>query len=191
VEGKGRDADALAYLRDARDFRNLLLCERPNVDFAHTMVRQVLFDLWHLHTLTLLEGSSDPRVAAIAEKARKEVAYHVQRSADLVIRLGDGTDESRARMQAAVDALWPYTGEMLAEDDVDAEMAARGVGPALGAVAPLWQADVARLLDQATLTAPKAAGMQKGGKTGRHTEALGYILAEMQFLQRAYPGAKW
>ncbi len=191
VEGEGRDADALAYRRDAREFRNLLLVERPNVDFAHTMVRQACFDLWHLHTLTMLEGSADARVAEIAEKARKEVAYHVQRSADLVIRLGDGTAESHARMQAAVDALWPYTGEMLTEDAVDAELAARGVGPALGAVKPLWEADVARLLDQATLTAPRGAWMQKGGKDGRHSEALGYILAEMQFLQRAYPGAQW
>lgn len=191
LEGKGRDADALAYLRDARDFRNLLLVERPNVDFAHTMVRQAFFDLWHLHALTTLEGSADARVAEIAEKARKEAAYHVQRSADLVIRLGDGAAESHDRMQAAVDALWPYTGEMFAEDAVDAELARRGVGPAPGAVRALWEADIDRLLAQATLAAPKGAWMQKGGKEGRHTEALGYILAEMQFLQRAYPGAQW
>jgi ring-1,2-phenylacetyl-CoA epoxidase subunit PaaC len=191
VEGRGRSADALAYRRDAREFRNLLLVERPNVDFAHTLVRQVCFDVWHLHTLRFLARSTDPRVAAIAEKASKEAAYHVQRSADLTIRLGDGSDASHARMQAAIDELWTYTGEMFMEDAVDAALAESGVGPPLGAVKPVWEADMARLLDEATLTAPASGYMQRGGKTGRHTEALGYVLAEMQFLQRAYPGASW
>ena len=191
IEGKGRTADNLAYLRDARDFRNLLLVERPNVDFAHTIVREVLFDLWHFHTLGALQASTDARVAAIAEKALKEVSYHLQRSADLTIRLGDGTDESHRRMQAALDALWAYTGEMFLEDDVDVALAESGVGAALGTVEPLWQADMRRMLDQATLSWPKSTHVQKGGKTGVHTEALGYVLADMQFLQRAYPGATW
>ena len=191
LEGKGRTADDLAYLRDAREFRNLLLVERPNTDMAHTLVRELLFDLWHYHTLGALQGSSDARVAAIAEKALKEVSYHLQRSADLVIRLGDGTQESHDRIQAALDTLWPYTGEMFLEDEVDAELAESGIGPALGFVQPLWAADLRRLLDQATLAWPKSTHVQKGGRKGVHTEALGYVLADMQFLQRAYPGAKW
>ena len=191
LEGKGRSADDLAYLRDTRAFRNLLLVERPNTDMAYTLVRGLLFDLWHYHTLGALKGSGDERVAAIAEKALKEVSYHLQRSADLVIRLGDGTRESHDRMQTALDALWPYTGEMFQEDAVDRTLAADGVGPASGTVEPLWNADLTRLLEQATLARPKSAAFQKGGKSGVHTEALGYVLADMQFLQRAYPGAKW
>ena len=191
LEGKGGTADDLAYLRDSREFRNLLLVERPNTDLAYTLVRGLLFDIWHFHTLAALKGSSDERVAAIAEKALKEVSYHLQRSADMVIRLGDGTPESHDRMQTALDALWPYTGEMFLEDEVDAALAQSGVGPALGSIQPLWTADLRRLLDQATLTWPTSAHVQKGGKQGVHTEALGYVLADMQFLQRAYPGAKW
>ena len=191
LEGKGRSADDLAYLRDSRAFRNLLLVERPNTDMGHTLVRQVLFDLWHHHTLAALQGAADARVAAIAEKASKEVSYHLQRSADLVIRLGDGTPESHRRMQSALDALWPYVGELFLEDEVDAELAAAGIGPALGSIEPVWQADLERLLQQATLSRPTSTHLQKGGRQGVHTEALGYVLAELQFLQRAYPGAKW
>ena len=191
LEDKGRTADDLAYLRDSREFRNLLLVERPNTDLAYTLVRGLLIDIWHFHTLVALKGSSDERVAAIAEKALKEVSYHLQRSADKVVRLGAGTPESHDRMQTALDALWPYTGEMFLDDEVDAALAESGVGPALGSARPLWTADLRRLLDQATLTWPTSAHVQKGGKQGVHTEALGYVLADMQFLQRAYPGAKW
>ena len=191
LEGKGRTADNLAYLRDTRAFRNLLLVERPNTDLGYTLVRGLLFDLWHFHTLGALKSSSDERVAAIAEKSLKEVSYHLQRSADMVIRLGDGTQESHDRMQKALDVLWPYTGEMFLEDEVDAELAESGVGPALGSIQPLWEADMRRLLSQATLAWPKTTHVQKGGKTGVHTEALGYVLADLQFLQRAYPGARW
>lgn len=191
IEGKGRTADDLAYKRDARAFRNVLLVERPNGDFGHTLVRQLFFDLWHFHTLGALLGSSDTRVAEIAEKSRKEVSYHLQRSADLVVRLGDGTAESRARMQAAVDALWPYTGELFMEDAVDETLAEAGIGPALGVVKPAFDREIAGVLKDATLKAPEKAWMHKGGKAGVHTEALGYVLAEMQFLQRAYPGATW
>ena len=191
VEGNGRSADDLAYKRDAREFRNVLLVERPNVDFGHTLVRELFFDVWHFHTLGALLGSTDARVAEIAEKSRKEVSYHLQRSADLVVRLGDGTDESHARMQAAVDALWPYAGELLMEDAVDAALAQSGVGPGLGTIAPIFEREVAAVLKDATLSRPEKAWMHKGGKTGVHTEALGFVLAEMQFLQRAYPGATW
>lgn len=191
LEGKGRTADNLAYLRDSRGFRNLLLVERPNTDLAYTLVRGMLFDIWHYHTLVALKGSTDLRVAAIAEKSLKEVSYHLQRSSDMVIRLGDGTQDSHNRMQTALGGLWPYTGEMFLEDEVDAELAESGVGPALGAIQPLWAADLKRILDQATLSWPKSTFVQKGGKQGVHSEALGFVLADLQFLQRAYPGAKW
>ena len=191
VEGKGRDADRLAYHRDAAQFRNVLLVERPNGDFGNTLMRQFLFDAWHMEMLRGLQASTDKRVAEIAAKAAKEVAYHLERSADLVIRLGDGTDESHARMQKALNLLWPYTGEMVAGDAVDAAMAAAGVAPELAAVKAAWLRTVADVMAEATLTLPAGEFQHKGGKTGRHTEALGFILADMQFLQRAYPGGVW
>jgi len=191
VEGKGRSADDLAYLRDAWDFRNLLLVERPNGDFGHTLMRQFLFDAFHLELLKALTGSKDKRVAEIAEKAAKEVAYHLERSSDLVIRLGDGTDESRRRMQAALDAFWPYTGEMFLSDEKDAQVAAAGLFADPASVYPAWEATVREVLTEATLTIPEGTFAHKGGKRGVHTEHLGYILADMQFLQRAYPGSSW
>lgn len=191
VEGKGRTADNLAYLRDAHEFRNLLLVELPNGDFGRTLMRQFLFDAWHLPMLKGLCASSDARVAEIAAKAVKEVAYHVERSADLVIRLGDGSDESHARMQTALDELWPYTGEMFAADAADERVAAAGIAPSLAGLRAPWEAMVDEVLAEATLKRPDAAYAHKGGRSGRHTEHLGYILAEMQFLQRAYPGSTW
>ncbi len=191
VEGKGRDADTLAYLRDAWDFRNLLLVERPNGDFGHTMMRQFLFDAWQNVLLNRLKDSTDPRVADIAEKAAKEAAYHLERSRGTVIALGDGTEESHARMQAALDALWDYVGEMFLDDQVDRAIADAGVGPLPSNLRDEWDGIVGAALNEATLTRPDSDFAQTGGKTGRHTEDLGYILAEMQFLQRAYPGATW
>lgn len=191
VEGKGRTADDLAYLRDAWDFRNLLIVERPNGDFGHTLMRQFLFDAFHLELLEALAGSSDPRVAEIAAKAAKEVAYHMERSSDLVIRLGDGSDESRRRMQAALDALWPYAGEMFVADEKDAAVAEAGIAPDPRELKPAWDATVREVLAQATLAIPESDFAHKGGKRGTHTEHLGFILADMQFLQRAYPGASW
>ncbi len=191
VEGKGRDADALAYLRDAWDFRNLLLVERPNGDFGHTMMRQFLFDAWQNVLLGRLKDSTDQRVADIAEKAAKEAAYHLDRSRGTVIALGDGTEESHARMQAALDALWDYVGEMFLDDDVDRAIADADVGPLPSSLRDAWDGIVNATLNEATLTRPDSDFAQTGGKTGRHTEDLGYILAEMQFLQRAYPGATW
>lgn len=195
VEGRG-DADSLAYLRDAAQFRNLLLVELPNGDFGMTLMRQFLFDAFH-HTLLLaLKGSSDPRVAEIAAKAEKEVAYHLERSADLVIRLGDGTAESHDRMQAALKKLWSYTGEMFVDDDVDRAMADAGIAPLPSTLRAAWEKTVTAVLDEATLVPPTNAWQHGvtgsgGGRKGVHTEHLGYILAEMQFLQRAYPGARW
>ncbi|MBM2290749.1 phenylacetate-CoA oxygenase subunit PaaC [Sulfitobacter pseudonitzschiae] len=186
VEGAGRDADALAYRRDVLDFRNLLLVEQPNRDFGHTMMRQFLFDAWHIEMLRALKGHDHEQISAIAEKSLKEVTYHAERSADTVIALGDGTEESHKRMQAALDRLWPYVGEMFLSDDVDR---------AVCDPAPLREAFDARInavLTEATLTRPDSDFAHKGGKTGvRHTEHLGHMLAVMQFLPRAYPDAQW
>ena len=192
VEGAGRSADDLAYLRDAMRFRNLKLVELPNGDMAMTLMREFLFDAFHFELLTALTKSSSPRVAEIAAKALKEVSYHLERASDLVVRLGDGTTESHERMQAALDRLWPYTGEMFAADGVDEAVAEAGIAPKLSDMLPLWQRAVDDVLSEATLTRPdRKFDAQTGGKQGRHTEHLGYLLAEMQFLQRAYPGAKW
>ncbi|MEB8386474.1 phenylacetate-CoA oxygenase subunit PaaC [Rhodobacteraceae bacterium KMM 6894] len=191
VQGEGRTADDLAYLRDAGAFRNLLLVERPNGDFGQTLMRQFLFDAWHFQMLTALEKSTDSRVAEIAAKAVKEVAYHVERSSDLIIRLGDGTNESRARMQAALDDQWSYTGEMFMSDATDQAIAAAGIAPDPASLRDAWEQTVTSVLKEATLAIPDGTYAHKGGKRGVHTEHLGFILAQMQFLQRAYPGATW
>jgi len=191
VEGAGRDEDELAFLRDAAEFRNSLLVEQPNGHYGDTMGRQFYFDAFHDLLLGELTRSSDPRIAEIAAKALKEVAYHLERSTDWVIRLGDGTAESHARMQGSIDALWKYTGELFEMDAVDHEMRERGMGPDLEAMREPWLERVRKTFDEATLRMPTGTWMQKGGKRGVHTERLGYILTEMQFLQRAYPGAQW
>ncbi|MCA0871113.1 phenylacetate-CoA oxygenase subunit PaaC [Seohaeicola saemankumensis] len=192
IEGAGRDADTLAFHRDAWDFRNLLLCEMPNGDFGRTMMRQFLFDAWHSIYLGRLLKSSDARVAAIAEKASKEVAYHLERSADTVVALGDGTPESHDRMQAALDYLYPYVGEMFLSDEGDAVLAEAGIAPDPASLREEYDALVGRVLDKATLSVPENRYAQKGGRTGTmHTEHLGHLLAQMQWLQRAYPDATW
>jgi len=192
VEGQGRSADDLAFLRDAWDFRNLLLVELPNGDFGQTLMRQFLFDAFQSVLLGRLKTSSDTRVAEIAAKASKEVAYHVERSADTVVGLGDGTEESHARMQAALDYLWPYVGEMFRGDDVDAAMVAAGIAPDPASLREEYDALVGNVLTEATLDIPKGTFSHKGGRTGyMHTEHLGHLLTSMQWLQRAYPGASW
>lgn len=191
VEGEGRSADELAFLRDARAFRNALLVEQPNGDFGHTLMRQFLFDAWHLPMLTALKSSSERRVAEIAEKSAKEATYHLERSEDLIIRLGDGTDESHERMQNALDALWPFAGELTEADAIDEELAKRGLAPDLAAIRSQHMERMSAVLKEATLDAPLEAPIRKGGKQGLHSEHLGYILADMQWLQRAYPGATW
>ncbi len=192
LEGQGRSEDQLAFLRDAHQFHNLLLVELPNGSYADTLARQFLFDVWHYFVLEGLCESSDARITEIAQKSLKEVTYHVRRSTDLIIRLGDGTEESHRRMQDAIDALWMYTGELFTADALDEAMLQQGVVRSLQEVQQKWQQHVTDVLRQATLQIP-AAGlwMQSGGKAGRHTEHLGYLLAEMQFLQRTYPGASW
>lgn len=191
IEGKGRTADNLAYLRDAAEFRNALLVERPNGDFGFTLMRQFLFDAWHFELLTALTQSKDPRIVEIAAKSLKEVSYHLERSADLIVRLGDGTPESHKRMQDALDQLWSYTGELFIGDAHDDVLAEAGLAPHPAGLKDKWMAVVSRTLSEATLKIPSSTFMHKGGKRGVHTEHLGYILAEMQFLQRAYPGATW
>jgi ring-1,2-phenylacetyl-CoA epoxidase subunit PaaC len=192
IEGQGRDEDRLAYLRDNREFRNVLLAEQPNGDYAMVMVRQFFFDTWHFFLMRELLKSTDQRIAEIAEKSIKEVTYHLRRSGDLVVRLGDGTDISHAKMQAAVDELWTYTGEAFLYDEVDLAMVEQGVAPAAELLRAAFLQHVAEVFAEATLNMPSPdAWMQRGGKQGRHSERLGYILAEMQFLQRAYPGVEW
>ena len=191
VEGAGRDADKLAYLRDAGEFRNVLLVEQPNGDFAQTMARQFYFDVWHYLLLRELTNAADARFAEIAAKSLKEVTYHLERSRDWVIRLGDGTEESRRRMQDGIDELWAYTGELFEGDEVDRAMVERGIGPDPASLRQPWLDLMRRTAEEATLTLPQPGWTQRGGKKGIHTEHLGYVLAELQFLQRAYPNATW
>ena len=191
LEGQGRDEDALAYLRDGAAFRNLLLVEQPNGHYGDTLMRQFLFDAWHQPLLLALASSGDPRIAEIANKASKEVRYHLQRSAQLVISLGDGTDDSHARMQASLERLWPFTQEWFESDPVDAYCAAQGLAPAAASLAAPWRTTVEAVLARATLQMPTVVGHQRGGRQGVHSEYLGHLLAEMQFVPRAYPGARW
>ncbi len=192
VEGKDRDADRLAFHRDVWDFHNVLLVEMPNGDFGQTLMRQFLFDAWHSIMLGRLQKSADHRVAEIAEKTGKEVAYHLERSADTVVGLGDGTPESHQRMQAALDYLWPYIGEMFASDDIDAEMASAGIAPDPASLREEYDALVTKVLSDATLAIPQSTFSHKGGKAGtHHSEHLGHLLTQMQWLQRAYPDATW
>lgn len=192
LEGRGRSEDDLAFLRDAPALRCCLLVEQPNGNYADTMMRQFFFDTWHYFFMQALTKSGDVRIAEIAEKSIKEVTYHLRRSGDLIVRLGDGTPESHARTQAAASQLWAYTGEMFIYDAVDNAMVEQGVAPAAEALRMHFLEHVSEIFAEATLAMPPAdAWMHRGGKKGVHSEHLGYILAEMQFLQRAYPGAEW
>lgn len=192
IEGQGRDANALAYLREVYDFRNLLMLEVPNADFGRTILRQFLFDAYQVPWLSALETSSDTRVAEIAAKSVKEARYHLERSAETVVALGDGTAESNARMQAALDYLWPYSREVFVDDGVDQAVAQAAIAPLPSTLKPVWETSVFRTLAEACLTVPEGAFAHKGGRTGmRHTEHLGNMLATMQVLQRSYPGATW
>ena len=191
IEGRGRDADALAFHRDSGDFHNLLLVEAPNGNFADTIVRGYFYDAWASLALQELTRSRDERIAAIAAKAAKETAYHLRRSEDWLIRLGDGTELSHERAQHAVDDLWRFTGEMFLGDEIDAEMTAAGIGFDPAALRDAWLERIGVAFANATLAQPADGWMQRGGKQGRHTEALGYMLAEMQVLPRTYVGASW
>ncbi len=191
LEARGRDEDALAFLREEREFLNPTLVEQPNGDFAHTIVRQFLVDAWQHELYGGLASSADARLAAIAAKALKETRYHVSYSSGWVVRLGDGTEESHARMQRALDALWPYTNELIDADELDREMIAAGIAPPIAPMSTAWSARIDAVLRDATLTRPAPADFRWYGKHGRHSEHLGYLLAEMQHLPRAHPGASW
>ena len=191
VEGRGRDEDAIAYLREHGEYLNAILAEQPNGDFGQTIVRQVLIDAFQLELYERMSTSTDQRLAAIAAKSVKEVRYHLRYSSGWLVRLGDGTEESHARVQSALDNLWPYTVELFAEDELDRLMAEQGVAPRLDEVHAAWSARIERILAEATLNRPKDRPHSWHGKRGQHSEHLGYILAEMQHLQRAYPGARW
>ena len=192
VEGKGRDANALAFLRDAYDFRNVLMLEVPNEDFGRTLMRQFLFDAFQVPWLTALTESADVRVSEIAAKSVKEATYHLDRSAETVIALGDGTEESNARMQGALAYLWPYAGEVFADDATDAAMHETGIAPLPSTMRGAWDDMVKTTLTAATLSIPDSTFAHKGGRNGfRHTEHLGHMLSTMQVLQRSYPGANW
>jgi ring-1,2-phenylacetyl-CoA epoxidase subunit PaaC len=191
AEGKGRDADALAYLREAIEYRNALLVELPKGDFAVTMVRQLFVSVFALLQAEALQRSTDADLAGIAAKAVKEMRYHVRHSSDWVVKLGLGTSESNGRAQRAVDDLWRYTGELFLADDVDRAAAEAGIGVDPSTLENPWRAAVDDVLARASLTTPDTSYMQRGGREGRHTEHLGHMLAEMQIVARSHPGASW
>lgn len=191
IEGAGRSADQLAYLRDATEYRNVQLAELPKGDFAVTIVRQFLFSALQAPLLEQLERSADSTLAGIAAKARKECTYHLRHTADWMLKLGDGTDESHARAQAALDELWPYAHELLWGDAVDDAMAAQGIAVDVRTMGPAFRSNVDRVVRASTLTLPVDGWKPVGGRTGRHTEHLGHLLAEMQILARSHPGASW
>lgn len=190
-EGAGRTEDDFAFLRPEHEFRNLLLVEQPNGHFGDATVRAVLFESWYVLLLDTLTRCADPGMAAIAARAIKEVRYHVRHSSQWLVRLGDGTEASHARAQASLDNLWRYTGEMFVADELDSEMLNVFDGPDLSAIEVQWRQNVGAIVAKATLALPAGQWMASGGKQGRHTEHFGFLLAEMQYLQRAYPGAEW
>jgi len=191
IEGRGRSEDDLAMAREGSDFLNLAIAEQPNGDFGRTIVRQCLVDAFQLEMYEALQRSTDARIAEIATKALKETRYHFRYSAGWVVRLGDGTDESHARAQKALDELWRFTMEFFVADALDDEMARAGVAPVLAELAPRWSARIDDVLREATLKRPADVPYSWHGKRGDHTEHLGYLLAEMQYMHRAYPGASW
>jgi len=192
VEGKGRSEDDLAYFRDAPEYRNVLLVEQANQDWAYTIARQFFFDSYNFYHCQALLHSTDTRLAAIAEKALKEITYHLRFSSEWVIRMGDGTETSHQKMQTAVNDLWMYTGELTTPNETEKQAAAEGYGVDLSVVKPLWNEKISAVLQEATLKQPAPdTWMQQGGKDGRHTEHLGFILAELQHVQRSYPGLTW
>jgi ring-1,2-phenylacetyl-CoA epoxidase subunit PaaC len=191
VEGKGRDGDALAFHRDVLDFRNCWLVEQPNGDFAQTMARQFLFSTWQRRLFAHLAGSADARIAAIAEKAVKEVTYHAELAREWVVRLGDGTDESRRRIEEGIEWMARFVPELFETDDVAAALAASGIAPDLAAFRADYEEEIAAALAEATLPALAQHRPILGGRRGHHSEHLGHLLCTMQFLPRTYPDAVW
>ena len=191
VENEGRDEDQLAFLRYDREYCNSLLVEQPNGDFGMTIIRQFLFDAFRLPFYTALLDSKDSQIAAIAEKSLKETKYHYRHSAEWVIRLGDGTEESHERVQKSLDLMWRYASDLFIEDDIQKAAEAEGISPSIAEVKAQWKINVESVLETATLKIPDNNWEQTGGRTGKHSEHLGFLLAEMQYMQRAYPNMEW
>jgi ring-1,2-phenylacetyl-CoA epoxidase subunit PaaC len=191
VEGQGNDEDKFAYLRDVRQYRNLLLLEQPNGDFARTMARQFFYAAFADLYWRAMMKSTDATLAAIAAKSEKESAYHLRHSSEWMVRLGDGTEESHRRAQAAVDDLWAYTGEMFGVDESERALIERGVAVDPATLHRQWLKTVSNVVGEATLALPKSGWMQQGGRSGRHSEHLGHLLSELQSMQRTFPGATW
>ena len=191
LEGEGRGEDHMAFLRPENEFRNLLLVEQPNGHFGDSCVRQVLFDAFYVLLLDALTRCNSVRLAEIAARALKEVRYHLRHSAQWLVRIGDGTEESHDKAQQSLNDLWRFTGEMFVADELDSMMMDDFDGPNLDTIATQWQKDVALIVEEATLSLPEETVMATGGKQGNHTEHFGYLIAEMQYLPRTYPGVTW
>ena len=191
LEGSGRDEDDFAFLRDEHEFCNYLLLEQPNGHFGDSIARLVLFETFYLAQLEALADCKDARLSGIAARAEKEIRYHLRHNVHWLVRLGDGTEESHERVQASVDRLWQFTGELFVADAVDRAFADAFDGPDLASIEAAWKQSIATILKEATLTKPEDGWMALGGKEGRHSEHLGFLIAEMQYLQRAHPGASW
>lgn len=190
-EGRGRTEDDLAFKRDVFEYTNLLITEQPNGDYAHTIAKHFLLSTYQFVLYRELLDSTDDFLKSFAEKSIKEVQYHVKHTRDWMLRLGDGTEESHRRMQTALDQMWVYTGEFFNDDSVDEAMHERGAAPLMRSLENEWLELVYQVIHAATLTVPEVARFQDGGRRGEHSEHLGFVLAEMQFLPRAYPDAKW
>lgn len=191
LEGKGRSEDDFAYLRDCRDYQNFLINELPRGDFAYTMARQFLVDAFNIEFLTAMTQSKDATFAAIAEKSHKESKYHLRRSRDWMLRLGDGSEESHERLQRALEDLWPFTHELFETDALEQELVAQGIAVDLPALKSAWESRLRSVLGEATMSYPSGDQAVRGGRKGLHTEHLGHMLSELQFMQRAYPGLQW
>jgi ring-1,2-phenylacetyl-CoA epoxidase subunit PaaC len=191
IEDNGNDEDTFAYLRDVRQYRNVLLVEQPNGDFAHTMVRQFFYAVFADLYWRAMMKSKDATLAAIAAKSEKESAYHVRHSSEWIVRLGDGTEESHARAQRAIDDLWAFTGEMFCYDETERALIDIGVAVDPSALRAQWLKTVTDVVGEATLVVPTSDWMQQGGRSGRHSEHLGHLLSELQSMQRTFPGARW
>lgn len=193
AELSGGDAteDTIAFLRTEREYTNVLLVEQPNTDFAYSIVRQFLFDHFHFLLLDQLQQSSDETLAAIAKKSIKEVSYHKRFSSDWIKRLGDGTEESRRRVQLAINDLWTYTDELFHQTDADLFMIIGGTAPDVTKLKDIYYSNINQILEEATLEIPSLQYFQKGGKNGIHSEHMGYLLADLQYMQRTYPNMNW
>ncbi|MAB47434.1 MAG: phenylacetate-CoA oxygenase subunit PaaI [Flavobacteriaceae bacterium] len=191
IAGDGRAEDDIAMLRKEREYFNVLLVEQPNTDFGYTMARQFLFDVYHFLMLTELEKSTDLNLSAVAKKSIKEVSYHKRFSSDWIKRLGDGTEESHNRIQTAINDLWTYTDELFHQTEADKAMVAEDVGVDVAKLKDAYYDEVNAVLEEATLSVPESKYFQKGGKQGIHTEHMGYLLAELQYMQRTYPNMEW